>query len=72
MTNLQWDDNHPLAQYGDGISHPKKGARTKLFKLLVRNSQMSAMKVELKAESKRDAIRYATARWPGAVIDAIR
>ena len=69
---FQWDDKHPQAQYGDDISHPRKGARTKIYKLLVRGPQMATMKVELKAETQRDAIRYGNARWPGAAVEAIK
>lgn len=72
MNKFQWDDNHPQAQYGDGISHPRKGAKTRLYKLLVRGSQMAAMKVELKAETQRHAIRYGKARWPGAAIEVVK
>tara|TARA_R100001163_G_C5030084_1_gene170534 strand:+ start:210 stop:428 length:219 start_codon:yes stop_codon:yes gene_type:complete len=72
LNKFQWDDNHPQAQYGDGISHPKKGAHTKLYRLLVRGPQMAAMKVELKAESWRDAVRYGKARWPGAAIEVVK
>ncbi len=69
---FQWDDKHPQAQYGDDISHPRKGARTKIYKLLVRGPQMAAMRVQLKAETQRDAIRYGKARWPGAAVEAIK
>ena len=69
---FQWDDKHPQAQYGDDISHPRKGARTKIYKLLVRGPQMATMKVELKAETQRDAIRYGKARWPGAAVESIK
>ena len=72
MTTFQWNDNHAQSQYGDGISHPRKGSKTKLYKLLVRNSQMAAMKVELKAETKKDAVRYGKARWPGAAIEVVK
>ena len=72
MNRFQWDDNHPHARHGDGISHPKKGSKTKTYKLLVRNSQMAAMKVELKAETKKDALRYGKARWPEAVIEVVQ
>lgn len=71
MSNFQWDDNHPQAQYGDGISHPSKGAKTKQYKLLVRGSQMAEMKVVLRAETKRQAIKYGKARWPGAAVEVI-
>ena len=30
------------------------------------------MKVELKAESQRDALRYGKARWPGAAIEVVK
>ncbi len=69
---FQWDDKHAQAQYGDDISHPRKGARTKIYKMLVRGPQMATMKVELKAETQRDAIRYGKARWPGAAVEAIK
>ncbi len=72
MSSFQWQDNHPESQHGDGISHPRKGAKTKFYKLLVRNQQMAAMKVELKAETQRDAVRYGKARWPGAAIEVVK
>ena len=72
MNSFQWNDSHPDSRYGDGISHPKKGARTKLYKLLVRQAQIPAMKVQLKAETQRDAIRYGKARWPGAAIEVVK
>jgi len=67
---FQWQEE-TISRYGDGISHPKKGVKTKLFKILVRNGQMAAMKVELRAESKRAAINYGKARWPNAAIEVI-
>ena len=72
MNSFQWQEDHPLSQFGDGISRPKRGAKTRLYKLLVRDSEMSAMKVELKAETQRDAIRYGKARWPGAAIEVTK
>lgn len=70
-TGFQWDETEPHSQYGDGISHPSKGARTKMYSLLVRGAQMPAMKVRLHAETKQHALRYGKARWPGAVIEAV-
>ena len=67
---FQWQEE-TTSRYGDGVSHPMKGAKTKPFKILVRNGQMAAMKVELRAESKRAAINYGKARWPNAVIEVI-
>lgn len=72
MSNFKSDDNHPKAQYGDGISHALKGTKTKQYKLLVRGSQMSEMKVVLRAETKRQAIKYGKARWPGAAVEVVK
>lgn len=63
---------NPNAQFGDGISHPKKGAKTKLYSLYVREGACKPMKVQLKAESQRTALRYAKARWPDAFIQIIK
>ena len=67
---FQWHEES-ISRFGDGISHPKKGVKTKPFKILVRNGQMAAMKVELRAESKRAAINYGKARWPNAAIEIV-
>ena len=67
---FQWDEES-TSRFGDGISHPKKGAKTKPFKILVRNGQSAAMKVQLRAESKTAAINYGKSRWPNAVIEVI-
>jgi len=72
LNRFQWNDNHPEAQYGDGISHPRKGARTKPFKLLVRNQQAAPMIWRTDAENKTAAIRYGKARWPDAAIEVIK
>lgn len=66
---FQWNDVDRKAQYGDGISHPVKGAKTKSYKLIVRGAQVSPLKVELRAETQKHALRYGRARWPGAVIE---
>jgi len=70
VITFQWQEE-TTSRYGDGISHPKKGVKTKAFKILVRNGQMAAMKVELRAESKKAAISYGKARWPNAAIEVI-
>ena len=69
---FQWREDDAATRYGDGISHAKKGARTKTFKLLVRNAQMAVMKVELKAENKTAALNYGKARWPHAAIEVVK
>ena len=72
MTTFQWNDNHAKAQHGGGISHPRKGAKTKPFKLLVRNGQSAPMIWRTSAENKTAAIKYGKARWPGAAIEVIK
>ena len=69
---FQWQEDSSQSRYGEGISHAKKGARTKTFKLLVRNAQMAVMKVELKAENKTAALSYGKARWPHAAIEVVK
>lgn len=70
VINFQWQEE-TTSRYGDGVSHPKKGAKTKHFNLLVRNGNTPVMKVQLKAESKKAALKYCKARWPNAVIKVI-
>jgi len=72
LSNFQWDDNHPQALHGDGISHPKKGVKTKPFKLLVRNGQAAPMIWRTSAENQKAAINYGKARWPDAAIEVVK
>tara|TARA_A100001515_G_scaffold135817_2_gene127005 strand:- start:1315 stop:1533 length:219 start_codon:yes stop_codon:yes gene_type:complete len=72
VTNSQCNDNHAQSQYGDGISHPKRGVKTKRFKLLVRNQEAAPMIWRTSAESQRAAIKYGKARWPEAAIEVIK
>ena len=69
---FQWQEDDVKSRYGDGISHAKKGSKTKAFKLLVRNAQMAVMKVELQAENKTAALSYGKARWPNAAIEVVK
>ena len=70
VITFQWQEE-TNSRYGAGVSHPKKGVKPKPFKILVRNGQMAAMKVELRAESKRAAINYGKARGRDAAIEVI-
>ncbi len=54
---------------GDGISHPSKGDKATLFKLLVRDAKSPLMRVELLAESEAEALKYGRARWPDSAIE---
>ena len=69
MLPWQWREEEPTSRHGDGISRPKPKARTKEFKLLIYPQGSRPMTWITRAESKRHAIRYAQARWPGAVVE---
>ena len=66
---LHWEIE-AKGQFGEGISRPTAKARTKPFKLRVIPQGQRSMLVTLPAETKRHAIRYAKARWPGAEVEA--
>lgn len=69
MLPFAWRDEKPTSQHGDGISRPRPKARTKEFRLLVYPQGARPMTWITRAESKRHAIRYAQARWPGADVE---
>lgn len=69
MLPWQWREEEPTSKHGDGISRPKPKARTKEYKLLIYPQGAQPMTWITRAESKRHAIRYAQARWPGAVVE---
>jgi hypothetical protein len=69
MLPWQWREEEPTSKHGDGISRPRPKARTKEFKLLIYPRGARPMTWITRAESKRHAIRYAQARWPGAEVE---
>lgn len=69
---MLWQEEPTPARYGPGISRAREGERTKAFKLLVRCDRAPAMRVTLAAPTRRDAIRYAQNRWPGAAVEVVR
>ena len=69
MLPWQWREEEPTSKHGDGISRPKPKARTKEFKLLIYPQGAQPMTWITRAESKRHAIKYAQARWPGAEVE---
>lgn len=69
MLPWQWRDEEPTSKHGDGISRPQPKARTKEFKLLIYPQGAQPMTWITRAESKRHAIKYAQARWPGAEVE---
>lgn len=60
----------PEGRYGDGISRPVPKARTKLYRVIVRKPGAQPIIWTACAETKRHAIRYAQARWPGSTVEA--
>lgn len=63
--NTTWDDDaESKSQHGDGVSRAVPGAKTKMFRIRVSQVGASPMFVELRAESKTHAAKYAKARWP--------
>lgn len=66
---LLWQDEHK-GSFGPGISRPKEGEATSKFTVVVRQQHARPMKVVLHAPSKRKAVQYAQARWPGAAVEA--
>ena len=63
--NTTWDDDaESKSQHGDGVSRAVPGAKTKMYRIRVSQVGASPMFVELRAESKAHAAKYAKARWP--------
>ncbi len=69
MLPWQWADGPQTSQHGDGISRPRPKARTKEFRLIVYPQGAQPMTWITRAETKRHAIRYAEARWPGVTVE---
>ena len=70
--NTTWDDDvESKSQHGDGISRAIPGAKTKRFRVRVSQVGASPMFVELQAESKTHALKYAKARWPMSQLQVV-
>jgi len=70
--NTTWDDDaESKSQHGDGISRAVPGAKTKPFRIRVSQVGASPMFVELRAESKSHALKYAKARWPMSTVAVV-
>ena len=65
----QWDDELPTSRPGEGVSRPRPGITTREFRLLVFKPGSQPLTWITRAESKRHAIGYAQARWPGAAVE---
>jgi len=67
---FQWrTDPESVGSYGEGISRPRHNARVRDFKVIVYPQGARPVTWYTRAESKAAAIRYACARWPGAVVE---
>jgi len=64
-----WQEEYQPVRYGDGISRPRVGSRTRQYRVLVFTTKGPPMTWITRAESKRHAIRYAQARWPGCEVE---
>jgi len=70
--NLLWNEEIEVkSQHGEGISRPIAGAKTKEFRVKVKQVGASPMYVQMRAESKRHALKYAKARWPVSQIEVL-
>jgi hypothetical protein len=64
---LQWRlPDHEQASLGEGVSRPKPGQKTRMYRVVVRFATAKPMTAILPAASKRDALKYAKNRWPMA------
>ena len=66
-----WGDDLPTSRHGEGISRPRPGITTREFRLLVFKPGSQPLTWITRAESKRHAIGYAQARWPGAAVEVV-
>jgi hypothetical protein len=67
----QWDDDLPTSRHGEGVSRPRPGIITREFRVLVFKPNAQPLTWITRAESKRHAIGYAQARWPGAAVEVV-
>lgn len=57
---------------GDGISRPRNPSRAREYRLMITFQRAKPMKVALMAESPKHAIKYASNRWPTAVVELLQ
>lgn len=68
---FQWQIEQK-GQFGDGISRPRPGQRTKAFRLKVQLPKATPMIVTMAAPDRRSALLYAKNRWPGAAVEVVK
>lgn len=70
IASLTWrNDEDEEGRYGEGISRPKSGAKTRQFQVIVYPQSSRPLRWTCMAESKSHALRYAANRWPGAAVE---
>ena len=57
---------------GDGISRPRNPSRAREYRLVITFQKAKPMRVSLMAESPKTAVKYASNRWPTAVVELVR
>ena len=65
---LQWAEQ-PQGVYGDGVSRPNAGSRTREIKLMIYPQGAKPMLWITRAENKAAAIKYAKNRWPSCEVE---
>jgi len=71
MLPWQWAEEPSESKHGDGVSRPRPGSRTREYRVMVYPRNARPVTWITQAESKRHAIRYAAARWPGAEAEVV-
>jgi hypothetical protein len=69
MLPFQWIEEPATSRHGEGISRPQAKIRTREFRLIIYPTGAQPMTWITRAETKRHAIKYAEARWPGAAVE---
>ena len=65
---LQWTEE-TQGCYGEGVSRPKAGSRTKEYRLIVYPKGAKPLTWITRAENKAAAIKYAKNRWPSCEVE---
>lgn len=65
---LSWAEEEK-GTFGDGISRPNPNAKVHEYRLIVYPQGSRPMTWITRAETKRHAIKYAKARWPGSAVE---
>lgn len=66
---LSWREDDPQGVYGEGISRPRTGSRTREFRLIVYPKGARPLTWITRAETKAAAIKYAQNRWPSSTVE---